>query len=379
MRMSERNPVVLGAITAAVVAVATTLALALEAGFLRGGYELVVELDDVAGLREGEPVRLAGLPAGSISELRIGEGHMEAVVRIEGHELPADSRAKVTMRTALGQRMLELEPGTSWDQLLGEGERIPAERTTVPDGMPDLADETEELLDELDTEALDLVVAGATETLEGQRDPVGELARAGTELTDVIVGREAELRSLLDDLDRLATAVADRDDELLAAVDGLGVALDGLADRRERIGALARNTEEAVGTTARLVDDETEAIDAILTELRAATDALDDHALDVAETFAYAGDALVGFAEVGYHGDQPQHYGDMFTSGAGVLGLDLWAGCGGVIDQALDTAIGPDPRTCAEQANQTPTRSPSPEERQPLDALGRRSLRGPQP
>lgn len=110
--------------------VAGALVLAVAAGFLGwaasgrimpgGGYEVTASFPDVDGVAVGTEIRLAGVPVGRVSAVRLNpETYMaDAVLRLpEGVLLPADSAAIIQSDGLLGGAYIQIQPGGSMDNL----------------------------------------------------------------------------------------------------------------------------------------------------------------------------------------------------------------------------------------------------------------------
>lgn len=105
--------------------------MAVAAGFLvwaTGGlpaatgktYPLTAAFPNVDGVEKGTPVRLAGVPVGKVSAVRLNpETYMaEAELRLpETIRLPVDSAALIQSDGLLGGSYIELQPGGSPDDL----------------------------------------------------------------------------------------------------------------------------------------------------------------------------------------------------------------------------------------------------------------------
>jgi phospholipid/cholesterol/gamma-HCH transport system substrate-binding protein len=360
MSVMERSPAGIGAIVLAIIVVTTVGALFADRGMLVDSFAVEVELSSAGGIRPGDTVMVAGMRAGDVRDLRLDGGMVVAGVRIEGHRLPADSGARVRSRTVLGNEVLEILPGTA-ETVVAEGDRIPLERTNVALDVVAVADRAEDLLSAVDTGGLDRVLAALTDVTIDQRGQVAALTDGATRLSNVVTRKDEEIRTVLDALRRVAAAANDRDTELLAAFDGFDTTLASLATRRDDIRLLVRETAGTAASAAALVEDERAHIDAIMTELHATTAVLGRHQLDLAEALAYSGDSISGFASVGFNGPQPVPWANILVTSYGPIGIDYIGGCGGVLDQALDEILGPDPRSCAELDNQVPL--PEEEER----------------
>lgn len=92
---------------------------------------------DVQGLAAGAPVRMNGINVGTVS--RVGHSddlsdpriHVELwVVRSEAYRLRKDAKAKVANKGLLGDKMLEIEPGSDDAPALGMGGVIDSENPT---------------------------------------------------------------------------------------------------------------------------------------------------------------------------------------------------------------------------------------------------------
>jgi len=103
-------------------------------------YQLKTYLPDVAGLKAGAPVRLAGVEVGTVEAVRLSEfrqdpkRHAEVVVRVVAAyqpEIRTDSEAFVTTEGLLGEGVLEVTRGISGETLPEGGVIRGGERPTI--------------------------------------------------------------------------------------------------------------------------------------------------------------------------------------------------------------------------------------------------------
>lgn len=366
LTFAERNPVILGAVAALLIVGGTLAALAVQGGLFRGGYLVTAEFADAAGLSAGDQVLVAGIRAGQVEDLRLAGDRVEALLRVDDHELPKTTRARIILRTLVGRRSVELVapggsssgsgsrlPSDDWSELLADGDRIPVERTSLPVDVPEFGEVAEDIFSETDTAALNEFLVSLTDVTRGQRAQIETLIQGGSRLTGVVNEQEQEVRELLRNLRTVSEALAARDQQLVTVIDDFGATVAELADRREDLRRLLRGTDEASGVAADLIAREREALDRILDEVHIAADVISRHQLDLAEALAYGGDSIEGFASIAYAGPLQVPWGNVFTTSLGPAGVDVVAGCGGLIDQQLDGLFGEDPRSCAEQENDT--------------------------
>ena len=359
MSFSERNPVIIGIIATIVIAVVTVGALTVQGSMLRGGYELITQFEDAAGLRPGDDIFIAGIRAGTVESIDIVDDYVEIRVSVNGHDLPSETRAQIVVRTLTGNRGLELVAQGSYDDLLEAGDVIPPERTDEPIDAPEFGDVSEELLSETDAAAVNELLVSLTDVTRGQREEIARLIEGGNRVTAVVNEQEEDIRSLLNSLAEVATVLNTSGDDIVTVIDEFSSTLRTLRARRAELQRFFRQTNTTAATAADLVGRERAELDRILSDVHEVTDALSRHQMDVAEALAYAGDSIVGFSSIGFSHELKVPWGHVFANSAGPIGIDVLAACGGLIDKQLDEVLGPDPRSCEEQANDSFPENPN--------------------
>src|SRR3954452_14462198 len=107
-----------------------------------GGKRYWVQIDNAFGLIEGADMKIAGVRAGKITDMKIDRRHKKALVQFEVEKKPAfkQLRTDVTCETRpqslIGEYFIDCQPGSS-PHVLKPGSTIPVSQTqsTVP---PDL-------------------------------------------------------------------------------------------------------------------------------------------------------------------------------------------------------------------------------------------------
>jgi phospholipid/cholesterol/gamma-HCH transport system substrate-binding protein len=88
------------------------------------GYTIVAEFDDIRTLSAGAEVRMAGVHIGEVSKTGLIDGRGQAILQIaDDIRIPADSVARISMASLLGQNYLSVEYGPSADSLQ-DGDQI---------------------------------------------------------------------------------------------------------------------------------------------------------------------------------------------------------------------------------------------------------------
>lgn len=261
-------------------------------------YELTATFDDVAGMYDGDDVKLAGLTVGEVTDIEVVEGKARVRFAVdEDVRLPSDSTVAVRWRNLIGQRFLGLEPGTAPDQLadgdtmerarnvvdLGQlvNQLVPLARAVSPDQINEILttlleafegnDATfDELLADLDT-----VLA----TLAERDDTIGQLLEDYDTITTAVASRDAQIGQMVDNLVAISTTFAGHDellDEALVELSALAQGVDGLLDRTATdlgltLDHLAVLTGTAAGNVDRL-ESALQGLPALFDELLTVTD-----------------------------------------------------------------------------------------------------------
>lgn len=88
--------------------------------------ELQARFSDATGIKEGSPVKLAGVVVGEVASVRLGEDERRSIVRMlirESIDLPVDTMAQLRTNGLIGDRFIFLDPGKS-EETLGDGDVI---------------------------------------------------------------------------------------------------------------------------------------------------------------------------------------------------------------------------------------------------------------
>jgi phospholipid/cholesterol/gamma-HCH transport system substrate-binding protein len=355
----ERSQRLIGAIGIILIIVGTVLALMLQGGLLKGRYRVTASFTDAAGIRAGDYVTVAGLQAGRVEEVRVGDGAavMELAVD-EEVELSSDSRAEIVIETLLGRRSVSLVSGRG-EGLLAEGDVIPIERTTTPVDITELNDVSVRLLEASDADAFEQLMEELTAVTEGKAQDVRSLIVGLNDVLRAVNSRGDELEGLIDSLRTLSTTLGQRDTRIVSLIDNLNVVLANLASRQEQLTQLLVNTDVASHETADLVRRNRSALDSTIRSLTTDLKVLNRHQLDLAATISYLNQAVQGYSSVGYSFGAPNEWANIFVQSLGPAGVDSLIGQCGAVDQLFDEFFsGADCATSPPRASAPPATAP---------------------
>lgn len=346
---TERNPVVIGIVVVVVIVAGTAAALLLNGGFFKDRYTVRAVFVDTAGLRSGDKVRVAGVVSGEVESIEQRGGKVEVALLVDRKvELPRDTSAEIVVETLLGSKYVRLVAGDDWSSTL-DGD-TPITETRTPTEVLDLQNVGTPLLEDTDAEAIDDLLGKIDRISAGQKGNVADIIDGLNQLTTAINSRQTEARRLIDSTETVTGTLAARDQDLLAAIDDVNIVLDGLARRRVQLAALLEQTSATATGTADLIAENRPELDAILDELHADLEIVGRRQGELAASLSGLSNSIEGFASIGSSGPDefPNRWANMYTQLLGPIGPDALFGSCGLLDDAFDVVIGPDPITDCE-------------------------------
>ena len=110
-----------GFVVLAIIALSFFVISVSDLSFFKKGSSLEVVFGFANGLREAAPVRLAGVDAGIVKNIKVyvdAKDHNKTRVRVnlwiqEGIQIPADSKITINQLGLLGEKYIEIVPGVS--------------------------------------------------------------------------------------------------------------------------------------------------------------------------------------------------------------------------------------------------------------------------
>lgn len=289
-------PMVLGTIGIVVLVVGLVTAVGLPRVWYQVRTEAyTAEIGNAAGLATGDPVYVAGVPAGRVEHIELVGTHVDVNFRLDKQRTVGNtSTASVRLETVLGKRYLEVRPGGVDDG----SNRIPLSRTTVPYSLDEIGAGADTVAEELDLDAMQEMMSTLSQVMPRESDELGRaltgisaasaaFARHGDEfdqlldtarrLSEMAVDQQDTLVQNAVDARTLVQTLVVRKDTLTRLVDNLRVVIAGLSEtltaNRADADRLVANLVEVSGTLQRNADEIGLLMDRLPPALRTVTDA----------------------------------------------------------------------------------------------------------
>ena len=313
----ERSPVVVGAISIAAIAAATTFAFFIDRiPALKQAYDITAEFKDAAGVRAENQVRVAGIKVGTVESVELAGDRVLITMEIDnGIEIPDDAFAEIKLATLLGTKFIDIE-AKGGGPFFEEGDRIPLERTTVPYEIYQASNQGTNVLEDLDGDALNKMLVELTKLTRIAQDDIGNALEGLNELGEGMNEKDEELASLLAGANDLTKLLDDEGDELVSLIDSSNQVLGSLAQKREEVQSLLVATNQMAREVSSLLRQNRGNLDSILTDLHRALVVLDRNVEDLDLALEYAGPSSRYFGSIFTQG----RWGDIYSCGVGGQG-----------------------------------------------------------
>ncbi|HWP03097.1 MAG TPA: MlaD family protein [Gemmatimonadaceae bacterium] len=259
--MKRRDEVLVGLLTTVAVAVAAVSSVWLVRGGLEKGYPLYVRFPWGAGLKQGQPVWLAGVNVGFVDRVELDpRGTLLVTLRVQRrYRVPVGSSVSIVPNGFFGDMAVALNPIEPTDVSYSPGDTLPLGSPygglqAITARADTLARSLGTILDAFRSELVD---SGGLRQLRGAAGAANralqEIGTLAASATDELRRTSASLRS------RLAAIDSAQVDSTLRSLRGFAAALETLGSDLQsttrRLDALVARTERGEGNLGRLLAD----------------------------------------------------------------------------------------------------------------------------
>jgi phospholipid/cholesterol/gamma-HCH transport system substrate-binding protein len=238
------------------------------------------EFSDVAGLVEGDEVRIAGVRVGQVTGIGLAEGTDRPVASVELEvsqdvPLPAGVEATIRYRNLVGQRYISLTQEVGDTRRLPAGSTIPVSRTTPALDLTVLFNGFKPLFEALSPDDVNQLSYELVQVFQGEGGTLEGLLAHTASVTSTLADRDQVIGDLIDNLSLVLDHVADRDKQLTRLIQSFRTLVGGLKkDRNAILGSLEEVSTLSV-ETASLIDGIREPFVKDIKELRAVAGNID--------------------------------------------------------------------------------------------------------
>ncbi len=231
------------------------------------------ELANASGLTSGDPVYVAGVPAGRVEDVALAGDRVRVGFRLDAAQ-PLGNRttATVRLRTVLGKRFLDVMPAGVVDAR--DPHLIPLSRTTVPYSLDDVGRKAAVVAAQVDQQSMADMMTTLGATMSGDNhdldaalsgigaasaaftrngNKVDDLLRVSRSLSGLLADQTETLTGTAANAQKMITTMASRRHALTAIVTDLGQIVHRLAQvYRDKGADFSALIDRLTGITATL-------------------------------------------------------------------------------------------------------------------------------
>jgi phospholipid/cholesterol/gamma-HCH transport system substrate-binding protein len=259
--MKRRDEVLVGILLTVGVIIAVLGTIWLVRGGFSSGYPLYARFKWGAGVKQGQPVRLAGVQIGVVSDVELDpKGTILVTMSIEDeHHVPRNSTAAVVPVGIFGDQEIALIPKEPSPIFFNERDSVPPAHPKA--GLPELTARADTISQRLDdvakTVQLELVQGGGISDLRKSLASVNELARSlgviAAEQSRQLTLTQTRFRNTVAALDSVQLDSTMRN--LQATSRNLAMFTDSLRGTAQKLDAILTKADRGDGTLGKLLND----------------------------------------------------------------------------------------------------------------------------
>jgi len=305
----ERNPYIIGIVS--VLVIAAMVGVAFSVGILHlleKTYAVKAEFSDAAGIRAGANVKVAGVKAGRVTGIKADRERGKVVISFvvnKGIHLGPDTHAEVALETLLGTRFVRLSGPVVKPYMEDEPSSarvIPNDHTKTPFDIFDLVKVGTRSVEATDTTKLNQFIKDLADITEGKHDQLAQLLDGVNKVSTAVNDREAQLRQLLDRFDQLSALLASKDQTLVSLIEQSQGILDLVQARRNDIAQGLQSADKLTGSLSALLATNKGLLNSILSTLHPTLDVITKNQQHVDAALSWLGPGSLGLAKATIHG-----------------------------------------------------------------------------
>ena len=251
----ERNPVIIGAVSLAVMAAFILGAFKADSlPLIGGGTTYYAAFSEAGGLKANDEVRVAGVRVGKVKAVELEGDHVRVEFKVDkSAKFGPDTGAAIKVKTLLGAMFVALEPAGRGQ--MKEKAEIPTSRTTSPYDVVEAFSGLAQRSEAINTQRL----AKSLNTLGDLTKTTPKSFKAAlsglSDLSANVAKRDDQLNSLLRNTKKVSKVLGDRSGDLTTLMRNGDVLFRALAARRDSIHNLLVATSQLSIQLTGLVHD----------------------------------------------------------------------------------------------------------------------------
>ena len=270
----ERNPVTIGAVSLAVIAVLMLAAFRAEdLPLIGGGNTYYATFAEAGGLQPNDEVRIAGVRVGEVRAIELDGNSVKVEFQVdESAHFGPQSQASIRIKTLLGRMYVDIDP-VGKGQLPEDG-TIPKSRTTSPYDVVQAFSGLANTSEQINTHQLSKSLNTMAGLMKNTPEEVQASLRGLSRLSRTVASKDAQLNTLLQNTEDVSRVLANRNEQLSKLFADGRVLFRAVYERRVAIHRLLVTTSTLSKQISALVEDTRADLKPALRQLNSVLDVL---------------------------------------------------------------------------------------------------------
>jgi len=251
----ERNPVIIGVIGIAVIALMMLGAFRADRlPIIGSGDTYKADFAEIGALKAGNEVRVAGVSVGKVEGIELSGNKVRVTFKIDkGTKFGTETGADIRVRTLLGAEYLALTPKGPGQ--LPKGSVIPLDRTIAPYDVVQAFSDLSKTTDQIDIPELSKALNALADVSASTPEEFRGAIKGVSDLSRNLAARDDQINTLLINLKKVSGVLNSRNTELVTLFKDSDVLFQAISERRDSIHRLLISTQTISTQLRGLVKD----------------------------------------------------------------------------------------------------------------------------
>ncbi|MGV0815882.1 MlaD family protein [Mycolicibacterium boenickei] len=233
----------------------------------------VAELANASGLSGGDPVYVAGVPAGRVEDVALAVDRVRVGFRLDkAQALGNRTTVTVRLRTVLGKRFLDVMPAGTVNGT--DPRTIPLSRTTVPYSLDEVGRKAADTAEHVDQQPLTAMMNTLAETMPGNSVELGQALAGISAASSAFADNGDKIDEILRISRSMAEMLSHQTDSLADTAANAQYIVSSLAARRQALADVVSNLTTIMRHLAAIYTEKQADFSSLITGLTAVTGTL---------------------------------------------------------------------------------------------------------
>jgi len=290
---------------------------------------------DASRLKAGQKVRIAGVPVGAVSGVKLNQDNtIDVKFGIDKrYTLYSSTRAVVRYENLVGDRYLEITSGPGELRKLPPGATINAQHTQPALDLDALLGGLRPVLKGLDADKVNTVSSAVIELLQGQGGALSNVLADTSAFSSALGQRDQLIGDVINNLNTVLKTVDQRSAQFSTSVDQLQQLISGLAKNKDDIAGAIPPLASTTTDLTQLLQNSRRPLQGILENTRPLATEIDNRKAEVNNDIEQLGEDYLRLAALGAYGSFFNIYFCSVTIKInGPAGSDILLPLGGQVD-----------------------------------------------